>query len=170
MSRTIDSVHTKRQQTENVVGFFSQLAIRKVWVSIFQSLAKNKYLLLKNSNPNPKYLGCGYKGLVFCRNNGWIMENIEKELTVQKRDADILAKKAQKFICPICLPRSSVIQWKKASLGVRSPWFRKCRKVQFCAWFSTCDFGWICIQKDEKQMPESRLRPWNWNQSQFSLP
>ena len=31
-----------------------------------------------------KYLGCGYKGLVFCRNNGWIMENMDKGLTVPK--------------------------------------------------------------------------------------
>ena len=33
--------------------------------------------------PN-KYLGVGYKGLVFYRNNGWIMENMDKELTVPK--------------------------------------------------------------------------------------
>ena len=26
-----------------------------------------------NSNPNPsKFMGFGYKGLVFCRNNGWL--------------------------------------------------------------------------------------------------
>ena len=31
------------------------------------------------------YLGCEYKGLVFCRNNGWIMENMDKGLTVPKR-------------------------------------------------------------------------------------
>jgi hypothetical protein len=31
--------------------------------------------------PN-KYLECGYEGLVFCRNNGWIMENMDKGLTV----------------------------------------------------------------------------------------
>jgi hypothetical protein len=29
-------------------------------------------------------LGCGYKGLVVCRNNGWIMENMDKGLTVPK--------------------------------------------------------------------------------------
>ena len=29
-------------------------------------------------------LGVGCKDLVFCRNNGWIMKNIEKELTVPK--------------------------------------------------------------------------------------
>jgi hypothetical protein len=31
-----------------------------------------------------KYLGCGYKGLVFCRNNGRILENLDKGLTVPK--------------------------------------------------------------------------------------
>ena len=33
--------------------------------------------------PN-KYLGCGYKGLVFCRNNGWVMKNMYKGLSVPK--------------------------------------------------------------------------------------
>jgi hypothetical protein len=42
--------------------------------------------------------------------------------------ADISAKSipnAQELICPICLPKpkSSGFQWKKASLGVRSPFF-----------------------------------------------
>ena len=31
-----------------------------------------------------KYLRCRFKGLVFCRNNGWIMENMDKGLTVLK--------------------------------------------------------------------------------------
>ena len=39
--------------------------------------AKSLILYGLNSNPIPnKYLGCGYKGLVFCRNNGWLMENM----------------------------------------------------------------------------------------------
>ena len=33
--------------------------------------------------PN-KYLEFGYKVLVFCRNNGWLMENMEKGLIVPK--------------------------------------------------------------------------------------
>ena len=42
--------------------------------------------------PN-KYLGVGYKGFVFCRNNGWIMENMDMELTVYtKIGADSLAR------------------------------------------------------------------------------
>ena len=41
--------------------------------------------------------------------------------------ADSLAENtpnAAEFNCPICLskPKSSWFQWKKASLGVRSPW------------------------------------------------
>ena len=35
---------------------------------------KAKSLLLWGSNSKKK-LGFGYKGLVFCRNNGWIVEN-----------------------------------------------------------------------------------------------
>ena len=31
-----------------------------------------------------RYLGCGCKNLVFCRNNGWIMEKMDKGLTVPK--------------------------------------------------------------------------------------
>ena len=48
---------------------------------------KAKYLILcrPNSNPDPKkYLGCEYKGSVFCRNNDFIMENMDKGLTVPK--------------------------------------------------------------------------------------
>ena len=44
-----------------------------------------------------------------------------------KMGADSLAENtpnAPEFICPICMPKpkSSGFQWKKASLGVRSPW------------------------------------------------
>ena len=43
--------------------------------------------------PTPnEYLGFGYKGLVFCRNNDWLMENMDKELTVAQMGADKLAK------------------------------------------------------------------------------
>ena len=52
---------------------------------------------------------------------------MDKKLTVcTKMGADSLAENTQnapEFICPICLPKpkSSGFQWKKASLGVRSP-------------------------------------------------
>ena len=44
------------------------------------------------------------------------MKNMNKGLTVPPN--------APEIICPICLakPKSSGFQWKKASLGVRSPW------------------------------------------------
>ena len=71
--------------------------------------------------PN-KYLGVGYKGLV-CRNNGWIMENMDKELTVPKWAEN--TPNASKNFSPKCLPKpkSSRFLKKKLSLGVRSPCF-----------------------------------------------
>ena len=62
---------------------------------------------------------CGYKGLLFCRQNGWIMENMDKELTVPKWVLIVWPKNtpnAPEFIFP------AQAQMKKASLGVRSPW------------------------------------------------
>ena len=35
----------------------------------------------KSQSQIHKYLGCGYEGLLFCRNNGWIMQNMDKGLT-----------------------------------------------------------------------------------------
>ena len=48
--------------------------------------------------------------------------------------ADSLAENtpnAPEFICPMCLPKpkSSGFQWKKASLGVRSPWILPLKKM-----------------------------------------
>ena len=39
-------------------------------------------------------------------------------------DADSMTENTPKVMCPICLPKlkSLEFQWKKASLGVRSPW------------------------------------------------
>ena len=55
-----------------------------------------------------------------------------------KMGADSLAENtpnAQEFICSICLPKpkSSGFQWKKASLGVRSPWVITMKNaVKYC--------------------------------------
>ena len=82
------------------------------------------WILYQITTPN-KYLGCWYNGLVFCRNNGWIMENMDKWLIVPKwvlvfwpkipqlpqNYLSNLSAQAQKFR----------ISTKKASLGVRSP-------------------------------------------------
>ena len=49
----------------------------------------------------------GYKGLVLCRNNGWIMENMDKGVTVSKWVLIVRPKIAQmpqilpaQFVCP----------------------------------------------------------------------
>ena len=39
---------------------------------------KAKFIIPQIQIPIPnEYLGCGYKGLVFCSNNGWLMENMD---------------------------------------------------------------------------------------------
>ena len=52
-------------------------------------------------------MGCGYKGLVFCRNNSWIMKIMDKELTVSKWVLIVWPKTPQmhlnlsdQFVCP----------------------------------------------------------------------
>jgi hypothetical protein len=47
-------------------------------------------------------LGFGYKGLVFCRNNGSLMENMDK-MGVDKSVQH--TPNAPKIICPNCLPK-----------------------------------------------------------------
>ena len=70
-----------------------------------------------------KYLRCGYKGLVFCRNNGWMLENMDHGpcgLTVPKWVLifSLAENKYPKFVCPIFLfkPKSSGFQWKRESV------------------------------------------------------
>ena len=48
-----------------------------------------------------------HKGLVFCRNNGCLMENMDKELTVPiwvRINWLENTPNAPKFMCPNCLP------------------------------------------------------------------
>ena len=73
--------------------------------------------------PN-KYLGCGYKGLIFCRNNGGKHGQRTHSTKMGADKSTQNTPNAPKFICSICLlkPKSSGLEWKKASLGVRSPW------------------------------------------------
>ena len=53
----------------------------------------------------------------FCRNNGWLMENVDKELTHStKMSADKSAQNTPndpKIICP--MPKSLELRWKKAT-------------------------------------------------------
>ena len=73
-----------------------------------------------------KYLGVGCKGSVFCRNNVRIMENMDKELTVQKcvlivwlKIPEMPQKISAQNVCPC--PKFEIFE-KNISLGVRSPW------------------------------------------------
>ena len=75
--------------------------------------------------PN-KYLGFGYKGLVFCRNNSWLMKNMDKGLTVPKwvlinrrKVPQMYQNLSAQIVCPS--PKVWYFYEKKASLGVRSP-------------------------------------------------
>ena len=83
--------------------------------------AKSQFFAAQIQIPNStKYLGCGYKGLVFCRNNDWLMENVDKGLKVPEWLLIVQPKipqSAPKFICPICLPKPKSLRfqwrWKK---------------------------------------------------------
>ena len=79
---------------KSVIHFFVSIDIIKISMAKFtcsnprttdtrrlnpQFFAAQIQILIPN-----KYLGCGYTDLGFCRNNGWIMENMDKGLTVPK--------------------------------------------------------------------------------------
>ena len=70
--------------------------------------AKSLILWAQIQIPIPNiYLECGYKGLVFCKNNGWIFGKHGQGCT--KMGANSSAENspnAPEFICPICLPSS----------------------------------------------------------------
>ena len=63
--------------------------------------------------------------LVFCENNGWLMENMDKGLTVPKLVLINWTKIPQmpKKILP--KPKSLGFRWKEASLG--GPWYCQCK-------------------------------------------
>ena len=78
--------------------------------------------------PN-NFLAFEYKGLVFCGNNGWLMENMDKEPTVpkwvlinQRKIPQTPQKFAAKFVCPS--PKVWDFQ-KKLILDVRSLWSQR---------------------------------------------
>ena len=50
-------------------------------------LANSLHPKFKSQSQIHKYLGCGYKGLVFCKNNGCLMENMDKGLTAEIADS-----------------------------------------------------------------------------------
>ena len=70
------------------------------------------------------------------------MENMDKGLKLlTKMSADKLFENtpnAPKVICPNCLPKPK-FGWKKASLGVRSPWlWWRCRIIQKTEYYRIC--------------------------------
>ena len=80
--------------------------------------AKSLFLCSSNSN----HLGCGYKSLVSCRNNVWIMETMDRGFTLPKWVLIVWRKYPKGS--RICLPKPKSFKYiKKASLASRSPWF-----------------------------------------------
>ena len=119
---------TLRRTTRSALGSFV-FALKKEFSFILINSLWPKFKFKSQCQIN--ILGCGYKGLVFCRNNGWIMRNMDKGLKVRhctKMGADTSVENTPNTLestCPICQlkPKSFGFQWKKASLGVRSPRF-----------------------------------------------
>ena len=73
------------------------------------------------------YLGFGYKGLVFCKNNGWLLEKMDKGFTVPKwvlMNWPKISQIPQSLSVQIVWTSSFGFQWKKASLGIRIPWYK----------------------------------------------
>ena len=67
------------------------------------SIAEYGHTMAKSLNlcgPNPNRFGC--KGLVFCRINGWLMEYVDKELTVSqwKEIPHMPQSLAARIVCP----------------------------------------------------------------------
>ena len=91
-------------------------------------MAKSLILCSPNSNPKPKWIFgmWSYKGLVFCRNNGWMMKNMDKGLTFPKWMLIIWHKIPQmpqtlstQFVCPS--PKVLDFNEKEVSWDVPSP-------------------------------------------------
>ena len=99
---------------------------------------KTKSLILCGpKNSNIKYIHIWgvplFEGMVFCRNNGWIMCKIWTRDSLYQNRCWYLAKNTPndpEFICPVCLPKSSGFHWKKASLGVCIPWSKQYSSMQ----------------------------------------
>ena len=107
-------------------------------------MAKSLILCSPHLNSN-KYLGVGYKGFVFCRNNGWLIENMDKGLTVHtKTGADKLVENTPnvlKLICRNCLskPKSLGFWWVPFVHGMR-------HMKEWNIWNKTLKKGKILLQ------------------------
>ena len=120
----------KRTSSINVKYFWVGMTDKNTMWDYGHKMAKSPIAILcgPNSNPNSnpkKRLGFGYEGLVFCRNNSWLMENMGKWLTVPKCvliNQPKIPQTPKKFSAKIACPSPRVWDFdEKASLGVRSP-------------------------------------------------
>ena len=89
-------------------------------------------------------MGFGYKDLVFCKDNGWVMENTDKELTLPNwAGTDKSAENtpnAHKIFGPIYLPKPKSLGFSKK----RSPWVSVVRALKYARQ------KWFCKKKNEK--------------------
>ena len=79
------------------------------------------------------------KNLVFLLINGWLMKNMDKVLIVPKWMLISCSKVPQippNFICPNYLTKLKSLEfwWKKASLGVHSPWCERRHSFNAKSW------------------------------------
>jgi hypothetical protein len=95
---------------------------------------KAKSLNLCGPNSNPwipnKYLGSGFKGLVFGRNNGWIMEKMDNGpkwvLTVWPKISQMPQNLSAQFVCPspkVLDFNEKRLHWASVVHGRKSPYY-----------------------------------------------
>ena len=95
-----------------------------------------------------KCLGCGYKGLVFCRNNCWIMENMDKGITVPKWVLIVWPKipqMPQKFSAQLICPSPKFwnfnekrLQWTSVVPGLDNNFLKLTFFYTISPWHSPC--------------------------------
>ena len=84
------------------------------------TMAKSLIFATQIQIPIPsKYLRFEYKGLVFCRNNGWLLEKTDKGTKLVMDKSAKNTPNAPKFICPNCLQKAQKfgISMKKGFIG-----------------------------------------------------
>ena len=89
-----------RERDENV-GSKSLLYLNAQTTDMKANSLRHKFKC--QSQTNIWDVDTGYKGLVFCRNNGWIIENTDKGLTVPKWEPKIPQMPQNdyaQFVCP----------------------------------------------------------------------
>ena len=130
--------HDGRNKIATRLGGIEKLPFKVSLLNHIPSLVSARTADTRRLNPQlfaaqiqisiPKiYLGCGCKGLAFCRNNCWLMKNMGKVFIEQKWVLIVWPKIPQmpwnslaQFVFPC--PKVLNFNEKKAALCVRSPW------------------------------------------------